>query len=82
MTPAEIKGKGMSPGLKKAVTGSAVGMGGAGLMALARKLKPTGRLNAADLEKVKKMMGKKTGGMITPNPAVKRYLVINSFCWH
>jgi hypothetical protein len=66
MTPAEIKGKGMSPGMKKAVTGSAVGMGGAGLMALARKLKPTGRLNAADLEKVKKMMGKKTGGMITP----------------
>ena len=65
-TPAEIKGKGMSPGMKKAVTGSAVGMGGAGLMALARKLKPTGRLNAADLEKVKKMMGKKTGGMITP----------------
>lgn len=65
-TPAEVKGKGMSPGMKKAVTGSAVGMGGAGLMALARKLKPTGRLNAADLERVKKMMGKKTGGMITP----------------
>jgi hypothetical protein len=66
MTPAEIKGKGMSPGMKKAVTGSAVGMGGAGLLALARRIKPRGRLNAADLERVKKMMGKKTGGMITP----------------
>ena len=57
-TPAEIKGKGMSPGMRKAVTGSAVGMGGAGLMALAKKLGSKGRL--------KKMMGKKTGGMITP----------------
>ena len=57
-TPAEIKGKGMSPGMRKAVTGSAVGMGGAGLMALAKKLGSKGRL--------KKMMGKKTGGMISP----------------
>ena len=57
-TPAEIKGKGMSPGMKKAITGSAVGMGGAGLMALAKKLGSKGRL--------KKMMGKKTGGMISP----------------
>ena len=57
-TPAEIKGKGMSPGMRKAVMGSAVGMGGAGLMALAKKLRSKGRL--------KKMMGKKTGGMITP----------------
>tara|TARA_R100001129_G_C5266581_1_gene232810 strand:- start:469 stop:996 length:528 start_codon:yes stop_codon:yes gene_type:complete len=63
-TPAQIKGKGMSPGMKKAVTGSAVGMGGAGLMALARKLKPTGRLNAADLKRVKEMMGKKSGGKL------------------
>ena len=37
-TPAEIKGKGMSPGMKKAITGCAVGMGGAGLMELAKKL--------------------------------------------
>jgi len=57
-TPAEIKGKGMSPGMRKAVTGSATGMGGAGLMALAKKLGSQGRL--------KKMMGKKKGGMITP----------------
>ena len=57
-TPAEMKGKGMSPGMKKAITGSATGMGGAGLMALAKKLGSKGRL--------KKMMGKKTGGMISP----------------
>ena len=55
----------MSPGTKKAITGTAAGMGGAGLMAMARKLKPTGRLNAADLERVKKAMGKKTGGKMT-----------------
>ena len=60
-----------SPGMKKAITGSATGMGGAGLMAMARKLKPTGRLNAADMERVKKMMGKKTGGMITPEQLKK-----------
>ena len=65
------KGKGMSPGMKKAITGSAVGMGGSGLLAMARKLKPTGRLNAADMERVKKMMGKKTGGMITPEQLKK-----------
>ena len=53
------KMKTTSPGMKKAITGSAVGAGGAGLMAMARKLKPTGRLNAADMERVKKMMGKK-----------------------
>ena len=38
-TPKQVKGKGMSPGMKKAVLGSAVGMGGAGLGALAKKLK-------------------------------------------
>lgn len=59
------KMKTMSPGMKKAITGTAAGMGGAGLMAMARKLKPTGRLNAADLERVKKAMGKKTGGEMT-----------------
>ena len=53
------KMKKASPGMKKAITGSAVGMGGAGLMAMARKLKPTGRLNAADLERVKKMMARR-----------------------
>ena len=47
------------PGMKKAMTGSATGMGGAGLMAMARKMKTTGRLSAADLERVKKMMAKK-----------------------
>ena len=57
-------GKGMSPGKLKAMTGKAVagaasGMSGAGLMAIARKIKPTGRLNAADLDRAKKMMGKK-----------------------
>tara|TARA_R100001126_G_scaffold9177_1_gene4690 strand:- start:1178 stop:1720 length:543 start_codon:yes stop_codon:yes gene_type:complete len=72
ITPAEIKGKGMSPGMKKAVTGSAVGMGGAGLLALARRIKPRGRLNAADLERVKKMMGKQKGGkMMTPEQLKK-----------
>ena len=70
-TPKQIKDKAMSPGMKKAVRGSAVGMGGAGLLAMARKLKPTGRLNAADLERVKKMMGKKTGGMISPEQLKK-----------
>ena len=61
-----------SPGMKKAITGSATGMGGAGLMAMARKLKPTGRLNAADLERVKKMMGKQKGGkMVTPEQLKK-----------
>tara|TARA_R100001591_G_C4244033_1_gene155352 strand:+ start:44 stop:592 length:549 start_codon:yes stop_codon:yes gene_type:complete len=54
-----------SPGMKKAITGSAAGMGGAGLLALARRIKSTGRLNAADMERVKKMMGKKTGGKMT-----------------
>ena len=72
VTPAQIKGKGMSPGMKKAVTGSAVGMSGAGLMALARKLKPTGRLNAADMERVKKMMGKKSGGAPGANKLVRK----------
>jgi hypothetical protein len=49
----------VSPGMKKAMTGSATGMGGAGLMAMARKMKTTGRLSAADLERVTKMMAKK-----------------------
>jgi hypothetical protein len=40
-------------------------------MAMARKLKPTGRLNAADLERVKKMMGKKKGGKMTPEQLKK-----------
>ena len=40
----------------KAVTGAAGGMGEAGLMAIARKIKPTGRLNAADLDRVQKMI--------------------------
>ena len=52
-------GGGMSPGTKKAILGTAAGMGGAGLMAMAKKMKPTGRLSAADLERVKKMMAKK-----------------------
>ena len=57
-------GKGMSPGKLKAITGKAVtgaasGMGGAGLMAIARRLKLTGRLNVDDLNRAKKMMGKK-----------------------
>ena len=65
------KGKGMSPGMKKAITGAATGMGSAGLLALARKLKPTGRLNAADLDRVKKMMGKKSGGKMTPEKLKK-----------
>ena len=66
------KGKGMSPGMKKAITGAATGMGSAGLLALARKLKPTGRLNAADLDRVKKMMGKKSGGkMLSPEQLKK-----------
>ncbi len=70
-TPKQVKGKGMSPGMKKAITGSAVGMGGAGLLALARRIKPRGRLNAADMERVKKMMGKKSGGIITPEQMKK-----------
>jgi hypothetical protein len=41
------------------MTGSATGMGGAGLMAMAKKMKPTGRISAADLERVKKMMARK-----------------------
>ena len=57
--PKQVKGKGMSPGMKKAITGAATGMGGAGLLALARRIKPRGRLNAADLDRAKKMMGKK-----------------------
>jgi len=57
--------KSISPGKRKAITGTAAGMGGAGLMAMARKFKPTGRLNAADLERVKKAMGKQTGGKMT-----------------
>lgn len=66
------KMKTASPGMKKAITGSAVGMGGAGLMAMARKMKPSGRLNAADLERVKKMMGKQKGGkMMTPEQLKK-----------
>ena len=56
------KMKTASPGMKKAMTGSAKGAGSAGLLAMARKLKPAGRLNARDLERVKKMMGKQSGG--------------------
>ena len=52
------KMKTASPGMKKAITGSAVGMGSAGILAMARKLKPTGRLNAADLERVQRMMAR------------------------
>jgi len=69
-------GMNMSPGAMggrtktmtgKAVKGAASGMSGAGLMAMARKLGPTGKLNAAKLERLKKMMGKKSGGkMVTP----------------
>ena len=70
-TPAQIKGKGMSPGMKKAITGAATGMSGAGLMALARKIKTKGRLNAADLDRVKKMMGKQKGGKMTPEQLKK-----------
>ena len=52
------KGKGMSPGMKKAITGAATGMSGAGLMALAKKMK--------------KKMGKKSGGkMMTPEQLKK-----------
>ena len=52
------KGKGMSPGMKKAITGAATGMSGAGLMALAKKMK--------------KQMGKKSGGkMMTPEQLKK-----------
>jgi hypothetical protein len=65
-------GGGMSPGTKKAILGTAAGMGGAGLMAMARKLKPTGRINAADLERLKKAMGKKTGGVAEFKPELKK----------
>ena len=67
-TPKQVKGKGVSPGMKKAITGAATGMGGAGLLALARRIKPRGRLNAADLDRLKKMMGKKSGGKMGMTP--------------
>ena len=51
------KVSGMSPGFQKAVTGAATGMSGAGLAALAKK--------------IKKQMGKKSGGMITPEQMKK-----------
>ncbi len=53
-TPKQVKGKGMSPGMKKAITGAATGMSGAGLMALAKKMK--------------KKMGKKSGGKMGMTP--------------
>ena len=58
------KTKGMSPGMKKAITGAATGMGGAGLLALARRIKPRGRLNADDMERLKKLK-KQTGGIVS-----------------
>ena len=58
------KTKGMSPGMKKAITGAATGMGGAGLLALARRIKPRGRLNADDMERLKKLK-KQTGGKMS-----------------
>jgi len=58
------KAKGMSPGMKKAITGAATGMGGAGLLALARRIKPRGRLNADDMDRLKKLK-KQTGGKMS-----------------
>ena len=58
------KTKGMSPGMKKAITGATTGMGGAGLLALARRIKPRGRLNADDMERLKKLK-KQTGGIVS-----------------
>jgi hypothetical protein len=60
------------PGMKKAMTGSATGMGGAGLMAMARKIKKTGEVSPRDLMRMKAAMGKKTGGMAALTPELKK----------
>ena len=62
----------VSPGMKKAMTGSATGMGGAGLMAMARKIKKTGEISPRDLMRMKAAMGKKTGGMAALTPELKK----------
>jgi hypothetical protein len=62
----------VSPGMKKAMTGSATGMGGAGLMAMARKIKKTGEISPKDLMRMKAAMGKKTGGMAALTPELKK----------
>ena len=64
----------VSPGMKKAITGSATGMGGAGLMAMARKIKKTGEISPRDLMRMKAAMGKKTGGMAGLTPELKKIL--------
>jgi hypothetical protein len=51
--------------MKKAMTGSVTGMGGAGLMAMARKIKKDGKISPKDLMRMKAAMGKKTGGEMT-----------------
>jgi hypothetical protein len=61
----------VSPGMKKAMTGSATGMGGAGLMAMARKIKKTGEISPRDLMRLKAAMGKKKGGKMTPEQLKK-----------
>jgi hypothetical protein len=61
----------VSPGMKKAMTGSATGIGGAGLMAMARKIKKTGEISPRDLMRLKAAMGKKKGGKMTPEQLKK-----------
>ena len=58
MTPVAMnKGGSLSPGKLKAMTGETTK--GKALMKLARQIKPTGRINTDDLERIRKMLNKK-----------------------
>lgn len=58
MTPVKLNiGGSPSPGKLKAMTGETTK--GKALMKLARQIKPTGRINTDDLERIRKMLNKK-----------------------